>query len=160
MMHARHTSIGINMPITSPPDDAIISFWQPDLFISHSQMRRLSSRCPSRRIQQIQRMNLNNLTHSSHLINRTIPCLSTCQSPDPPHQPDQNDPPDHPMPPAPRGVSPDSPVHPPLPPHDKPGGGDSALKRQKQSISSADFSLPSQSQSSPTVVVTCSSNES
>ena len=24
-----HT-IGINMPITSPPDDAIISFWQPD----------------------------------------------------------------------------------------------------------------------------------
>ena len=24
-----HT-IGINMPITSPPDDAVISFWQPD----------------------------------------------------------------------------------------------------------------------------------
>ena len=79
--------------------------------------------------------------------------------PDPPHQPD------HPMPPAPRSVSPDSPVDPPLPPHDKPGGGDSALKRQKQSISSSsglnrlggDVSLPSQSQSSqpilPTVVV-------
>ena len=68
-------------------------------------------------------------------------------------------------PPAPRSVSPDSPVDPPLPPHDKPGGGDSALKRQKQSISSSsglnrlrgDVSLPSQSQSSqpilPTVVV-------
>ena len=79
--------------------------------------------------------------------------------PDPPHQPD------HPMPPAPRSVSPDSPVDPPLPPHDKPGGGDAALKRQKQSISSSsglnrlggDVSLPSQSQSSqpilPTVVV-------
>ena len=99
-----HT-IGINMPITSPPDDAIISFWQPDQlnriwvlpaskcnwenydprtwhavmfhpFISRSQMRRLSGRCPSRLIHRIQRMNLhNNLTHSSHLINRTIPCL-------------------------------------------------------------------------------------
>ena len=72
-------------------------------------------------------MNLNNLTHSSHLIN-------------------------HPMP-DPR---------PPLPPHVKPGRGDSALK---QSISSSsrlnrlggDVPLPSQSQSSqpilPTVVV-------
>ena len=79
--------------------------------------------------------------------------------PDPPHQPD------HAMPPAPRSVSPDSPVDPPLPPHDKPGGGDAALKRQKQSVSSSsglnqlggDVSLPSQSQSSqpilPTVVV-------
>ena len=45
--------------------------------------------------------------------------------PDPPHQPD------HPMPPAPRSVSPDSPVDPPLPPHDKPGGGDAALKTAK-----------------------------
>ena len=72
---------------------------------------------------------------------------------------------DHPMPPAPRSVSPDSPVDPPLPPHDKPGGGDAALKWQQQSISSSsglnrlggDVSLPSQSQSSqpilPTVVV-------
>ena len=63
------------------------------------------------------------------------------------------------------GVSPDSPVDPPLPPHDKPGGGDAALKRQKQSISSSsglnrlagDVSLPSQSQPSqpilPTVAV-------
>ena len=38
-------------------------------------MRRLSGRCPSRRIHWIQRMHLNNLTRSSHLINRTIPCL-------------------------------------------------------------------------------------
>ena len=78
---------------------------------------------------------------------------------DEPHQPD------HLMPPAPRSVSPNSPVEPPLPPHDKPGGGDAALTRQKQSISSSsgfnrlggDVSLPSQSQSSqpilPTVVV-------
>ena len=107
-------TIGINMPITSPPDDAIISFWQPDqlnriwvlpaskcnwekydpktwhavMFISRSPMRRPSGRCPSRRIHWIRRMHLNNLTHSSHLINRTIPCLtqdlqhlrtSTCQ---------------------------------------------------------------------------------
>ena len=62
-------------------------------------------------------------------------------------------------------MSPDSPVDPPLPPHNKPGGGDAALTRQKQSISSSsglnrlggDVSLPSQSQSSqpilPTVVV-------
>ena len=121
-----HT-IGINMPITSPPDDATISFWQPDQlnriwvspaskcswenydpktwhahpFINHSQMRRLSGRCPSRQIHRILRMYLNNLTHSSHLIDRTIPCLiqdlqlhrtRTCPPPDPPHQPD------HPMP--------------------------------------------------------------
>ena len=54
-------------------------------------------------------------------------------------------------------------MDPPLPPHDKPGGGDAALKRQKQSSPSSglnrlggDVSLPSQSQSSqpilPTVV--------
>ena len=96
-----HT-IGINMPITSPPDDAIISFWQPDqlnrlwvlpaskcnwekydpktwhavMFSSvHGSTRRPSSRCPSRRIHWIPRMHLSNLTHSNHLINRTIPCL-------------------------------------------------------------------------------------
>ena len=68
--------------------------------------------------------------------------------PDPPHQPD------HPMPPAPRSVLPDSPVDPPLPPHDKPGGGDSAAK----SVNFVgDVPLPSQSQSSqpilPTVAV-------
>ena len=38
-------------------------------------MRRPSSRCPSRRIHWIPRMHLSNLTHSNHLINRTIPCL-------------------------------------------------------------------------------------
>ena len=38
-------------------------------------MRRLSGRCPSRRTHRIQWMNLHNLTHSSRLIDRTIPCL-------------------------------------------------------------------------------------
>ena len=79
-----HT-IGINMPITSPPDDAFISFWQPDQQTWHAVMfssvhRSFSDapairRCPSRRIHWIQRMNLNNLTRSSHLIKQTIPCL-------------------------------------------------------------------------------------
>ena len=85
-----HT-IGINMPITSPPDDAIISFWQPDqlnriwvLPASKCNWEKydpktwhaaMFSRCPSRRIHGIPRMRLSNLTHSHHLINRTIPCL-------------------------------------------------------------------------------------
>ena len=155
-----HTS-GINMPITSPPDDAILSFWQPDqlnriwvlpaskcnwekydpktwhavMFSSvHQslQMRRLSGRCPSRRIHRIQRTP----DQPDHPMPDPRPPTPpdgnmSDPPPDPPHQPDR------PMPPAPRSVSPDSPVDSPLPPHDKPGGGDAALKRQKQSISSS-----------------------
>ena len=100
-----HT-IGINMPITSPPNDAIISFWQPDQLnriwvlpaskcnrekydpktwhaVMFSSVHQSFTDAPAIRpmpietdpLHWIQRMNLNNLTHSSRLINRTIPCL-------------------------------------------------------------------------------------
>ena len=131
-------------------------------------MRRPSSRCPSRRIHWIPRMHFSNLTHSNHLINRTIPCLiqdlqhlrtRACQIllrilhisliiPCRQHH----------------AVCCQT-VQWTLHYRDKPGGGDAAPKRQKPSISSSsglnrlggDVSLPSQSQSSqpilPTVVV-------
>ena len=97
-----HT-IGINMPITSPPDDAIISFWQPDqlnriwvlpasqcnwekydpktwhavmMFSSVHQSFADAPAIRPRPIETDPRMHLNNLTRSSHLINRTIPCLT------------------------------------------------------------------------------------
>ena len=94
-----HT-IGINMPITSPPDDAIISFWQPDQLnriwvlpaskcnwekydpktwhaVMFSSVHQSFTDAPAikPRIRWIQRMHLNSLTRSSHLISRTIPCL-------------------------------------------------------------------------------------
>ena len=47
-----------------------------------------------------------------------------------------------PMPPAPLGVSPDSPVDPPLPPRDKPGGGNPAVKRQGSPFPQVDSSPP------------------
>ena len=126
-----HT-IGINMPITSPPDDAIISFWQPD------QLNRIwvlpASKC---HWEKYDPKTWHAVMFSS--VIKTDPVDPT----DEPHQPDTQQPPDqprpptppeesmsdpppdpphqpdHPMPPAPRSVSPDSPVDPPLPPHDK-----------------------------------------
>ena len=193
-----HT-IGINMPITSPPDDAIISFWQPDQLnriwvlpaskcnwekydpktwhtVMFSSVHQSFTDAPAIKPMPIETDPLDPTDapqqpdtqqppdQPDHPMPDPRPPTPPDESmsdppPDPPHQPD------HPMPPAPRSVLPDSPVDPPLPPHDKPGGGDAALKRQKQSISSSsglnrlggDVSLPSQSQSSqpvlPTVVV-------
>ena len=187
------------MPITSPPDDAIISFWQPD------QLNRIwvlpASKCNWEKYDpKTWHAVMFSSVHESFIDPPAIKQMpietdpldptdapqqpDTQQPPDqpdhpmpdprPPTPPDESmshpppDPPhqrDHPMPPAPRSVLPDSPVNPPLPPHDKPGGGDAALKRQKQSSSSSsglnrlggDVYLPSQSQSSqpilPTVVV-------
>ena len=193
-----HT-IGINMPITSPPDDAFISFWQPDQLnriwvlpaskcnwekyhpktwhaVMFSSVHQSFTDAPAIRPMPIETDPLDPTDAPQEPDTQQPPDQPDHPMPDPrpPTPPDKNmsepppDPPhqrDHPMPPAPRSVSPDSPVDPPLPPHDKPGGGDAALKRSKQSISSSsglnrlvgDVSLPSQSQSSqpilPTVVV-------
>ena len=192
-----HT-IGINMPTTSPPDDAIISFWQLDQLnriwvlpaskcnwenydpktwhaVMFSSVHQSFSDAPAIRPMPIETDPSDPTDAPQQPDTQQPPDQPDHPMPDPrpPTRPDENmsDPPDpphqpdHPMPPAPRSVSPDSPVDPPLLPHDKPGGGDSALKRQKPSISSSsglnrlggDVSLPSQSQSSqpilPTVVV-------
>ena len=98
-----HT-IGINVPITSPPDDAIISFWQPDQLnriwvlpaskcnwekydpktwhaVMFSSVHESFTHAPAIKPMPIETDPLdptdalNNLTHSNHLINRTIPCL-------------------------------------------------------------------------------------
>ena len=165
-----HT-IGIKMPITSPPDDAIISFWQPDQLnriwvlpaskcnwekydpktwhaVMFSSVHQSFTDAPAGRPMPIETDPLDPTDAPQQPDTQQPPDQPDHPMPDPrpPTPPDENmsdpppDPPhqpDHPMPPAPRSVSPDSPVDPPLPPHDKPGGGDAALKRQKQSISSS-----------------------
>ena len=151
------------MPITSPPDDAIISFWQPD------QLNRIwvlpASKCnwenyDPKTWHAVMFSSVHQSFSDAPAI-KPMPIETDPTDPtDEPQQPDTQQPPDqpdHPMPdprpptppdermsnpppdppPAPRGVSPDSPVDPPLPPHDKIGGGAPALKRQQQSISSS-----------------------
>ena len=159
-----HT-IGINTPITSPPDDAILSLWQlnrsgvlpaskcnwenydPKTWHAAmvSSVHQSFLDAPAIRPMPIEtdpsdpagapqqpdaRLPPDQQDHPMPDPRPPTPPISD-PPPDPPHQPD------HPMPPAPRSVSPDSPVDPPLPPHDKPGRGGAALKRQKQSISSS-----------------------
>ena len=94
-----HTT-GINLPITSPPDDACIALWQPDQLHRNSVLPAskcnwegynpkswhavmLSSvhhsfsdapACRLRWIPRIRQRNLISLTTSSHLINRIILC--------------------------------------------------------------------------------------
>ena len=203
-----HT-IGINMPINSPPDDACIAFWQPDQLnriwvlpaskcnwenynpktwhaVMYPSVHHSFSEAPTIKPMPVEVDPMDPMNSPRQPDAQQPPDqppdqpdqpmpdprpptppdeYMTDPPPDPPHQPDQNDRPDHPMPPAPPGVSPDSPIYPSLPPHDKPGGGNTAIKRQKQSISSSsglnrlggDVTLPSQSQPSqpvlPTVVV-------
>ena len=118
-----HT-IGINMQITSPPDDAIISFWQPDQLngiwvlpaskcnwesydpktwhsVMFSSVHQSFSDAPAIRPMPIE-------TDPSDRTDARPPTPPdenmSDPPPDPPHQPD------HPMPPAPRSVSPDSPL--------------------------------------------------
>ena len=130
--------------------------------VRHSQRRRPQSRCPSRSILWIRRIHLDLLTHSSHLINRSIPCLIQDLHLHRMsasrillrilHQPDQNDRPDPPIPPAPPGV------------RDKPGGESRSQTAKAVNFvlewtqsTGGDVTLPSQSQPSqpilPTVVV-------
>ena len=190
-----HT-IGINMPITSPPDDAIICFWQPD------QLNRIwvlpASKCnwenyDPKTWHAVMFSSVHQSFSNAPAI-RPMPIETDPSDPtDAPQQPDAQQPPDqpdHPMPDPRPPTPPDENMSdpPPGPPHIsliipccqhhavyyptvqwihhcRHMTNLTALKRQKQSISSSsglnrlggDISVPSQSQSSqpilPTVVV-------
>ena len=98
-----HT-IGINMPITSPPDDAIISFWQPD------QLNRIwvlpASKCNWEKYDpKTWRAVMFSSVHESFIDAPAIKPMPIETDPldptDAPQQPDTQQPPDqpdHPMP--------------------------------------------------------------